>query len=188
MKRGIRYRIIDRCTAIIFRSKLKTKTFSIVCNNCLGGAFYHKFGLKYATPTVALIIFSDDYIKFLENFCFYIKQPLNFIKKSCHPEANNSEWRRSHNVFEDYPLGLLGDIEIHFLHYKNEAEAIEKWNRRKKRMNFNNLFFVMTDDSCDKKIVERFNNLPYKKKILFTVKSQEKELFNWINSWNENLA
>ena len=46
-----------------------------------------------------------------------------------------------------YPIGKLGnDVEIHFLHYKSETEAQEKWNRRLKRMNFNNILFKFSDN------------------------------------------
>lgn len=33
-------------------------------------------------------------------------------------------------TFNTYPIALLGDVEIHFLHYDNETVAKEKWERR----------------------------------------------------------
>jgi uncharacterized protein (DUF1919 family) len=46
-----------------------------------------------------------------------------------------------------HPTGLLADsVEIHFLHYSSEAQALEKWNRRVARINFDRLFFAIAID------------------------------------------
>ena len=71
-------------------------------------------------------------------------------------------------------MGILGDIEIHFTHYKSDEEALSKWNRRTKRMlqvtDKNNYYFKM----CDVKFAgqeeyKQFHNLPFKNKISFRV-------------------
>jgi len=47
---------------------------------------------------------------------------------------------------DSYPIGILGDdIEIHFLHFSNAEEVLEKWTRRKKRMNYQNLLIKFTN-------------------------------------------
>lgn len=46
---------------------------------------------------------------------------------------------------KNYPVAKLDDVTIHFVHYKTEQEAREKWNRRKERVNYDNLFFVTVD-------------------------------------------
>lgn len=38
------------------------------------------------------------------------------------------------DMFDRYPIGRIKDVDIHFLHYENEEEAYEKWNKRKERM------------------------------------------------------
>lgn len=48
-------------------------------------------------------------------------------------------------------IGKLDDIEVVFLHYKSEEEAYQKWNRRKKRINYNNLIFKFNDMNLAKK-------------------------------------
>ena len=72
-----------------------------------------------------------------------------------------------------YPIGLINNkIEIHFLHYKTEKEAKSKWNRRVKRINWNNLYIKMDDrDGCTLDIIKRFDQLPFKNKIFFQPKS-----------------
>ena len=62
--------------------KFKTTDFSIISNNCYAGIVYQHYGLKYNTPTIGLYFYSKEYIKFLKNFDYYIKQELKFIKAS----------------------------------------------------------------------------------------------------------
>jgi uncharacterized protein (DUF1919 family) len=55
------------------------------------------------------------------------------------------------------------------MHYKSEEEARKKWNTRKKRINYDNIFIIMTDrDGCTKQDLEEFDKLDYKNKVVFT--------------------
>ena len=57
------------------------------------------------------------------------------------------------------------------MHYKSFEEAKEKWDIRKERINYNNLFIMFTDrDGCTYEQIKRFNELPYSNKIIFTNK------------------
>lgn len=149
-----------------YRSKLKNKDFSIISNNCVGGFIYKKFGLSYLTPTVGTFFYSEHYIKFLSNFEYYIRQPLKFISVAKYP-GSTASLNKKH-----YPIGLLGDdVEIHFMHYKTREEALEKWTRRRDRMNFNNLFFIYSDrDSFKEDFLDTYEKLPFERKIFFSSK------------------
>lgn len=71
----------------------------------------------------------------------------------------------------DYPVGILGDIKIYFQHYNSEMEAYEKWNTRKSRINYNNLFIMFTDrDGCTYSDLLAFDRLSYKNKVVFVNK------------------
>jgi len=167
IKTTIQWRFIDKYFSRFQRSKLKNKDFSIICNNCIAGGIYRKLGLKYITPTVGLFFFSSDYLKFLENFEYFLKQPLTFKETSLHPEANELR-KRIH-----YPIGVLGgEVEIQFLHYKDEAEVVDKWTRRTKRINFDNLFFIYSDAEEDFKedLLVKYQMLPFENKIFFSSK------------------
>lgn len=157
----------DRLLARFRRRKLINRNFSVICNDCLAGmAIYQKLGVEYTTPTVGLFFYSDDYIKFLENFEHYIRQPLKFKKTSKHPEVN--DLLKTHR----YPIGVLGDdVEIQFSHYKDEIEAAEKWERRSKRINFSNLFFMYSDRfGFRAEFLDRYEKLAIKRKIFFSSK------------------
>lgn len=57
------------------------------------------------------------------------------------------------------------------MHYKTFEDAKEKWDSRKNRLNYNNLFIICTDrDGCTYEQIKRFDQLTYKNKIMFTHK------------------
>lgn len=142
------------------RGKIINKDFSIISDNCWGAKVYQDLGIDYKTPFVGLFVFSEDYLRLVKNLKDYMAEPLSFTKQSKYVEDPK------------YPVAILKDIEIHFLHYKDEMEAEEKWNRRKKRINWDNLFFKFNDrDNCTKQLLLEFDNLKYEKKIIFTAKN-----------------
>jgi len=137
------------------REKLEGIEFSILCNNCLGGHFYHDAGRKFTTPTINLAMDGPDFIRFLENPQHYLSKDPVFI-----------------DAGKAFPVGLIDDVEICFVHYHSEKEALEIWNRRKERINWDNLFIVSTDHDGMylPEMLERFDKLPYKNKVMFTAK------------------
>jgi uncharacterized protein (DUF1919 family) len=147
------------------RKRLKNKDFSIISNNCLAGNIYRRFRLPYQSPTVGLFFFSPDYLNFLERFDYYLEQPLSFTKVSKYAWVNESQKTKP------YPIGLLGnDLEIHFLHYKTEQEATEKWIRRIQRINFDNLFFIYSDliDAFQPELIARYTILNFERKVILS--------------------
>lgn len=122
-------------TCAFRRRKLNNTDFTIISNNCWGGICYEYFGLQKQSPTVGCYFFSDDYIKFINNLHFYFSQKLNIISAK---ESKHYDSLKSKNEI-NVPIGKLGDIEVIFLHYKTPQEALDKWNRRCKRINWNNL-------------------------------------------------
>ncbi|MBV5343128.1 DUF1919 domain-containing protein, partial [bacterium] len=81
------------------------------------------------------------YIEFLEDFNELIEVDLKFIQKSKYKISN--EYRATNKHY--YPIGVLNNVEIHFLHYKSEIEALDKWNYRKARINKKNMFIKFCD-------------------------------------------
>lgn len=149
--------------------KLTNKDFTIISNNCWGGMLYESYNLPKQSPTVGLFFFAEDYIKFLKDLKKYTtKIQLKFIK----PE--DSKWKNEASKdsrFGTYPIGVLDDIEIFFLHYHSEEEAREKWLRRCKRINWDKLIIKFNDQNkCTEKEYEEFLKLDFKNKIFFTCK------------------
>lgn len=121
---------------IILKRNLKNKNFTIISNDCWGGEIYRCLNIPYSTPFVGLMILSPCYIKLLENLHHYLEQKLEFKEISKYEYINSLKKLPGNN----FPIGVLGDIEIHFLHYTSEQEAFEKWTRRTKRIYWNNIF------------------------------------------------
>jgi uncharacterized protein (DUF1919 family) len=151
--------------------KLRNKDFTIICNNCIGWGIYKTLDLQYSSPTIGLFFMAEDYIKFLENFEYYIKQPLTFLKETRHKQLN--EFR----VDNPWVIGTLGDgIEIQFLHYLKEEDVANKWFRRVNRINFNNLFFIYSDKySFKDEYLERYLKLPFQHKLFFSASPRQGE-------------
>jgi uncharacterized protein (DUF1919 family) len=148
---------------------LKNNSFSIISDNCWGGFVYQYFNLPYRTPFVGLFVFSPDYIKMLSDLKFYLSCDINFIP---HQESKYKSQLIEYGTFGKYPIGLLGgDIEIHFLHYENESEAKLKWQRRLKRVDYDNLIIKFCDrDLCSEDLIRKFFLMNYEKKIFLTSK------------------
>lgn len=153
------------------RQMINNDEFTIISNNCWGGIVYQSYGIRYNTPTVGLFIMADDYIKLLTNLQKYIDCKLRFI------DPNTSKWYqilKDTSQYGRYPIGILEDIEIHFLHYKDKNEAIEKWNNRCKRINWNRLLVKFNDQNgCTSEHIEKFKELNYINKICFISKKNK---------------
>lgn len=146
------------------RKKNRNLDFTIIADNCWGGRIYQELGVSYQSPFIGLFLFKDDYLKLLKNLKYYLE--LEVI------ELHNSKYVDN----PSYPVGILGDIELHFLHYKNFAIAKKKWDYRKQRMNFDNLFIKMNDDDLFKlKHATEFQNLPFKKKVFLSAQKYDVE-------------
>lgn len=150
--------------------KLKNKNFTIISNNCWGGDVYQMYGLEYTSPTIGLYLYESDYVKFVANLEKYLSQELTFIQ----PEQSRFYVKLCQEFGAEklgFPIAKILDVEIMFLHYKSIDEAKKKWERRKKRINYSNILFKLSDRTdCNEDIIRAFCDLPYKNKICFTKK------------------
>lgn len=154
---------ISRLDKILYRNR----DFVVIANNCWGAEIYRELNLEYNTPFVGLFLYGPDYIRLLENLDYYLTLDLSF--------SDSSRWNES---IPDYPIGLLDDIEIHFLHYKDRDEANQKWNRRVSRLRtfsegYQRFFFkICNRDGVDEQILKRFHALPFPNKVSFSLKEE----------------
>lgn len=159
--------------AQVYRRGLKNYNFSIISNNCWGGAVYDMFHLPYKTPTIGLWMTADDYLCFLKNISFYFSQDLKQIEWSESHCAQLLQERKKSGKYKfelcDLIIGRLFDIDIVFLHYHSFEEAKEKWDRRKNRINYDNLIVKFNDQNgFQPHHFDVFENLPFKNKLFIT--------------------
>lgn len=111
------------------RARNRNTDFTLITNNCIGGVIYHDLGLRFLSPTINLTI--QDFPTFIEHFDHYMHCELTELPSD-----------------RPFPVGRLESVDpppitILFNHYASFAEAKEKWEARKARINYDNLFFVM---------------------------------------------
>lgn len=137
------------------RKRLKG-TPSILSSNCVGTIICHDMKLPWNSPTINLKMDMNDFVKFCENPDWYLRQKLLPLPDRHLP----------------CPAGMLGDIRIDFVHYLNFDDAAEQWERRKKRIDRENLFIMGSEkDGCTYETLQRFDRLPWKNKVVFTRKA-----------------
>lgn len=147
------------------RDNIRNKDFTIISNNCWGGTVYQDLNISYKSPFVGMFIMSPDYLKLLKNLDYYLSQELTFSKKSKYEEINKKR------ETDPYPIGNLDDVELALMHYKSEEEAKDKWDRRKKRMNLENIFVKACEQNGSSwEFLREFDELPYENKVVFTAK------------------
>lgn len=147
---------INQLKCRVKRRLLKNKDFTLICSNCTGGVMLKDLGVRFNSPFINLWISGTDYVKMLRDLQGYMDEPLTF----------------DDNSNASYPIGILKDIKIHFLHYNSKEEAIQKWETRKRRMNYDNLFIIFTDRNfvTYDNLVD-FDKLGFDNKVVFTHKS-----------------
>lgn len=133
------------------------KSASIISMNCNGGIISHDLGLQFLSPTVNLFMRADDFVKFCENLDKYLAID-NFVE--CFDSSIIQE--------RTYPIAYLDDLILYLVHYKSVEEAESIWNKRKKRINKDNIIILNTDrEGMTEELKDRFERLPYRK-VMFT--------------------
>lgn len=141
---------------------------TIISRDCIGGVVYHQYGLRFLSPTINLYLTPEDF----NLFCLNLPE---YIDGNIEAETDN---------VEPYPTGILKPnnvklkpIKIFFMHYDSFQEAKEKWDERKKRIQWNNIYVISNvtnpDDAnkCSKEMISNFNRIPYKK-VMFVDRKQ----------------
>lgn len=138
------------------REQLAPYEFSILCNNCIGGVFLHDAGKRFNSPLVNLATTGEGFIQLLENPREFVHGGSGFIEYK-HPTIN-------------HPHGILHGVTFNFVHYNTFEEAVEKWKSRGERFIWDHVYVIATghDGLECADLMEKFDKLPYKHKIMFT--------------------
>lgn len=146
--------------------QIQKSEISIISSNCWGGLTYHSLGLPFWSPFINLFMKENDFLTLLENFETYMQYPLHFVEE------------RRANLEKNYPVMALGDVLLHFNHYEDAKSAVAIWEKRKKRLHYDNLFVEMLIETEEG--LERFRNLSYPHKIGLTMlPCEEKDVISF---------
>lgn len=145
---------LTKVRRLVNRKRLTNQNFSLMVSNCTGGIIYHELGLNFLSPFINLQMNSAEFIRLMLNLKYYMSLELDFY--------TSEKW--------SCPVARLGDVTIIFTHYKNEEEARRKWNERKKRINYENIYVITNDNEVSEDDIYDFEKLNYKNYVIFTSK------------------
>ena len=133
--------------------EIKKRHVTIFANSCWGGFVYHALGLEFNSPLINMAVPETDYLKILENPRKYMDRDLEYIGNMDDEDIS-------------FPTAKCGDVELYFIHYNSFAEAKELWDKRKKKINWKNIFVMFGTER--REMAEKFDNLHYGNKICFS--------------------
>lgn len=146
--RNMRYKLL--------RIRLKNKNPSIISSDCIGGVTAHNLGLRFNSPTVNLYFEKEDFFTFVENL----------------PEFLNAEITEIKDKKVNCPVGRIEynnkKVDVFFMHYKTFGDAKRKWDERKKRVDFSNIYIIQNTTNPTEQDVKRFEALPYNNKMMIS--------------------
>ncbi len=135
-----------------YRAKLRNKDFTILCSNCIGGVIYNLLGAEFLSPTVNLWINQQDFVRLCCDLPRYMEAPLCFLETD-----------------RGYPVARCADITIYFNHDQNRTEAEAKWERRKKRIRYDNLYIILYyGDGLTKEMLQKLESVNCKNKVVLS--------------------
>ena len=137
---------------------LSSKKLIILSSDCVGGRLMKDYMLPCYTPTVNIWYTGEDFLKICENPCKYFSAKIE----------------RGGVDSENHPTGIIDDIVLHFGHEKEFEFGARKWKRgcrlyAEALKGDYEICVIMNDrNGFTPDLVKRFENLPYKYKVLFT--------------------
>lgn len=165
--------------------KIITDKPTIIAEACYGGYIYNQLGMKFYSPFINTRIFERDYLRLLYNFEYYMSQNIKLardIQDIEEMEASIGQKEISWGKM-GYPIAELGDIALHAIHANNLNQYFKEWNRRKLRINWDNIWIMMIIESDE--MAEQFSKIKYKNKVGFYFKKTDCEdivcLYDWEN-------
>ncbi|MBD5489851.1 MAG: DUF1919 domain-containing protein [Lachnospiraceae bacterium] len=141
-------------------SRLIKNPVTILSDDCWGGYVYNYLGLKFSSPLINILWDRGEFANFIQEPLYYLQTELTMVR----------EGDLRAGIF---PIGKLGAggkyVQLFFIHNADFNEAKQQWDRRKGRVNANNLFVKMNlsrSDTNKESYIDIFNNCK-SKKILF---------------------
>ena len=134
--------------------EVKKHTPSIFSPNCWGGITYNYLKLQFTSPLINMFESRSDFLKLMCNLKHYMNCELS-LKSMVYDK----------NLKHDFPVIGCDDITLYCNHYKTFEEASSSWERRKSRINYDNIFVMFFCETQNE--VDDFLKIPYDNKICF---------------------
>lgn len=154
--------------------KLLRSNISILSDSCLAGYIYHKFGMKFMTPTINMFTDNENYLRFLMDIRKYLNE---------HMTEKTDYFDKPFAGIYSYPRGKIGDVEWIFNHDVTFNTAKARWDKGVKRFNYNNYIAIMTLYS--EEAARKFSELPIKNKMGFFWEDLGIDCIVYMPEWND---
>lgn len=125
--------------------------YTLLSSNCIGGIINNRVGQPQNSPTFNLWISQSEFITFVLDLRHYLQQDLRFIDTTF-----------------NYPVAMLDDIHIYFSHYQSCKQAKEEWDKRKKRIIWDNIYIILYEDKVTREELLQLSRVECKKLIVLT--------------------
>ena len=149
----IRDRVQREKNAMVIRrvqKQLPDHDFTVISQNCIGGMLYHDLGAPFLSPTINLFIPEPGFVRMVLDLERYMHLPLEM------------------HMGDRWPVGMLGDVRIEFMHYDSCNQAAQAWARRVERIRYDRIAVIGTDrDGFDDAVFFLWQKISYPK-VLFT--------------------
>ena len=117
---------------------------------------HHVCTSRHANAVVGLFLFPGCYLRVLEQFDEFMQTPLS------------SAVAQSRYGRHEYPVVAWRDVEVHFPHAASVSEAIDAFERRRRRFLASDAPIVVkldSHDGLDEELLARFLATPFRRKI-----------------------
>lgn len=108
---------------------------SIVAANCIGGELYSVLGLKFTSPFINCSLGRNDFILMTKHFSEYMQGEIKDFFR-------NQRGEPTCRLISDG----LQPIEIAWPHDEDAEQVVQKFEKRKARINYDKLVFITDDD------------------------------------------
>lgn len=116
-----------------FRAKLIPEEIpTIFSDRCTAGIIYRALGKNMISPTINTEISKEDFLKICKNPRYYFEEDMVF-----------GYWTICQ--FGTKFVGKIKDVEVLFGHTEDVSQAISRWNKMRKWINWDNIIYIMTD-------------------------------------------
>ncbi len=126
--------MVNKMLGFFRRLLITAEIPTIIANSCAAAVIYSAIGSQILSPTINLNIEPEDFVK----ICKHPKEYLLEDIKIDHWSISNGR---------AVPIGKIKDVEIIFSHASDADEAVNEWNRRRQRIKWDNLVYIMEDDN-----------------------------------------
>ena len=135
---------------------------TIISNDCWSGFVYRKLRLPLTSPFINIQWDIKQFSEFILDPIYYLQSKLEILEEG--------DIKRG-----IYPIGRLGDgnkkVQFNFIHSLNGEDVRNQWDRRLKRVNYNNIFIKMgfrsnLPDEEKNRYIDSYRKIK-QKKILF---------------------